>query len=51
MAGGGIKASAKAHFQHRQIHRGRREMIHGHSGEQLKRGELMLPAGGLPALQ
>ena len=51
VAGGGIEAAAEAHFQHRQIHRGRREMIHGHCGEQLKRGELMLPAGGLPVLQ
>ena len=51
VAGGGIKAAAQAHLQHRQIHRGRGEMIHGYCGEQFKWCELMLLAGGLPALQ
>ena len=51
VAGGGIEAAAQAHLQHRQIHRGRGEMIHGHCSEQLEWCELMLPADGLPALQ
>ncbi len=51
VAGGGIEAAAQAHLQHRQINLGRGEMIHRCRREQFKRGELMLLAQGLPALQ